>query len=753
MASDYESGDESAETVAWRSLSILPCSVELEKSDPQKATNLYESFVQRYPQSYKLWHAYLRHLVKLAEGKALTDPQYEFTNNCFERSLVFLHKMPRIWIEYCTFLTQQLLITKTRRTFDRALKSLPVTQHSRIWPLYIEFIKQDFIPIETGIRVYKRYKRFLPDDTEDFIDYLTIHNQMDAAAYLLCDIINRPKFVSKRNKTKYELWEELCDMICDYGDSIQTIDVDAILRDAINKYPDQQGKLYNTLASYYTRLGLFTKARDVYEEAMNTVATKKDFAEIWDAYSKSEEEYIKHLLSEDYELDENELLELEIRQTAYENLVERRELLSSSVALRQNPHNVREWLRRVDLYNNLYNFDPDIDDYRNEEFQKLVKYKLETFSEAVSTVVARQAVGNYEDLWICYALFYENIGDTISAKKIFEQAIKAKFSNVDQLANVWCHYIEFELKQNLLAGIKVSGSQTMILIQRSVSHPTRDERTQDYISSVQSRLPKCLKLWLLYADLEENFGSFEATKAVYNRILDLKIATPQVVLNFAKFLEESQYYEQAFRVYERGVALFQWPNVYSIWSTYLVRHVRFLSKTKKLDRLRDLFEQCLKDCPPKYSKEIYLLYAKIELNHGLLSRATDIYYRATKHVDKSQRASVYRIFIRSMMKFVDVNNIRKFYESAIAELDNKDARNFSLEYAKIETELQELERARTIYSHCSQMCDPKVDIEFWDSWKDFETQYGDIDTISEMLRIKRSTQILLGDHIQSNMIS
>ena len=40
----------------------------------------------------------------------------------------------------------------------------------------------------------------------------------------------------------------------------------------------------------------------------------------------------------------------------------------------------------------------------------------------------------------------------------------------------------------------------------------------------------------------------QTTKAVYNRIIDLKIATPQIVINFGSFLEEHHYFEEAFKV-------------------------------------------------------------------------------------------------------------------------------------------------------------------------------------------------------------
>ena len=87
----------------------------------------------------------------------------------------------------------------------------------------------------------------------------------------------------------------------------------------------------------------------------------------------------------------------------------------------------------------------------------------------------------------------------------------------------------------------------------------------------KGRVHKSLKLWALYADLEESLGTFETCKAVYDRLLELRIATPQTILNYASFLEEHNHFEQSFTAYERGIAMFKWPIVFEIWDVYLVR--------------------------------------------------------------------------------------------------------------------------------------------------------------------------------------
>ena len=54
---------------------------------------------------------------------------------------------------------------------------------------------------------------------------------------------------------------------------------------------------------------------------------------------------------------------------------------------------------------------------------------------------------------------------------------------------------------------------------------------------VQGRLYRSSRLWAFYCDLEESLGTPESTRGVYDRILDLRIATPQIILNYAAFLQ------------------------------------------------------------------------------------------------------------------------------------------------------------------------------------------------------------------------
>lgn len=111
--------------------------------------------------------------------------------------------------------------------------------------------------------------------------------------------------------------------------------------------------------------------------------------------------------------------------------------------------------------------------------------------------------------------------------------------------------------------------------QKATALPARRAEYFDGSEPVQNRVYKSLKVWSMLADLEESLGTFQvschrqgevelvlgrraecaltclfpqSTKAVYDRILDLRIATPQIVINYAMFLEEHKYFEESFKV-------------------------------------------------------------------------------------------------------------------------------------------------------------------------------------------------------------
>lgn len=73
-------------------------------------------------------------------------------------------------------------------------------------------------------------------------------------------------------------------------------------------------------------------------------------------------------------------------------------------------------------------------------------------------------------------------------------------------------------------------------------------------------------------------------------------------------------------------------------------------------------------------------------------------------------------------------------------LPDRQTAEICLRFATLERKLGEIDRARAIYAHASQFCDPRVNPAFWSEWNSFEIETGSEDTFREMLRIKRSVQ-------------
>lgn len=633
-----------------------------------------------------------------------------------------MNKMPRIWEMYLQFLMQQPMVTLSRRTFDRALRALPVTQHKRIWTLYLHFANA--ASGETAMKVWRRYMQVHPENMEDFIELLLGTGAYTEAARRYVDLLNNVLFTSNQGKGHFELWSEMIDVMVEHAQDIDTenetgLDVERIIRSGLVFFADQCGKFWASLATYWIRKGSFERARDIFEEAITTVMTVRDFTLIFDAYVEFEESVIGALMDTSSNraakgfTDDEVDFELDIRMMRFEHLMDRRPFLLNDVLLRQNPNNVSEWEKRVALWG----------DNKSEIVQ--------TYSDAISAIHPKRAAGPFHKIWASYARFYERGGDLRSARIIMEKAVKVPFRSVAELADMWIEWAEMELRSDKF-------DDAVRIMEKAVQGPKRS--TVDYFDetlSPQQRVHKSWKLWSFYVDLVESVSTLEEVKRVYERIFELRIATPQTVVNYANLLEEHHYYEDSFKVYERGLDLFSYPVAFELWNLYLTKAV---DRKMGIERLRDLFEQAVEDCPPKFAKTIYLMYGNLEEERGLARHAMRIYERATRAVADEDRADMFNFYITKSASNFGLPSTRPIYERAITALPDAESKEMCLKFADMEKRLGEIDRARAIYGHASQFCDPRTNVDFWNRWEQFEVQHGNEDTFKEMLRIKRSVQ-------------
>ena len=280
-------------------------------------------------------------------------------------------------------------------------------------------------------------------------------------------------------------------------------------------------------------------------------------------------------------------------------------------------------------------------------------------------------------------------------REVMKRGSEASFRTVEELAGVWCSWAEMELRvENYTGALQVmlqavaEPSGSLILKKKAAVEGGNKEDLQANL-----KLHKNVRVWSLYLDLEESMGSIESCSAAYDRCFELKVITPQLALNYAAYLEENNFFENSFRVYERAVALFEWPHVKALWLRYLEQfQARYAGS--KLERLRDLFEQAVSKVPVDQAAEFYIMYAKAEEQFGLARHAMAVYDRATRIVPDANKLDLYRLYIRKVEEFYGITRTRPVYERAIQELSDDATRDLCLDFSNMERKLGEVDRAR-----------------------------------------------------------
>eukprot|EP01017_Pseudomicrothorax_dubius_P029249 TRINITY_DN3538_c0_g1_i2.p1 TRINITY_DN3538_c0_g1~~TRINITY_DN3538_c0_g1_i2.p1 ORF type:complete len:768 (+),score=176.01 TRINITY_DN3538_c0_g1_i2:60-2363(+) len=698
--------------------------------------DLFERALNHLPWSYKLWYHFLVETVEALRNECLLSPRFAVADTRFEQALSYLPKMPRLWLLYADFLAARRLITRTRTIYDRALQTLPVSQHEKVWTQYRQWV-MSIDSMATTRTVLRRYIKLNPEYKEEYADFLIEKGDFNEAARILVQILNDEGFASPSGRSEYQQFMHLVQIIAENPAQIRDVDGPAVIRQGLSRYTDEVGNLWVQLSGFYVRQGLFDEARNAFEEALESVVTARDFGLVFNAYVKFEEEMLNLLAEADEEATDDRALLGQINEvlglppekveetvdprekaveqglTRLEKLLERRPLLLSDCLLRQNKDNVKEWLRRLTLV--------------ASDTSTLLK----TYGEALTQVDPKKADGDFSAIWLSFADFYRRHDDLKNANLILHRASGVIFRRNEEQVLVWQHWVEVLLQCGFVAdAFEVLKTA---LFRRKVDQTDPNHAAVTYVAHSP-------KLWALYADLERTFGTFETTRAVYRRAVDLKVVTPYMLLNFADFLATAHYYEEAFKAYESGLALFTWPALYDVWLVYLTKFVE-RHGAEKPERARDLFEKVLAECPADRSAIFYSLYSRFEETHGLLNHSVEVLDRMTSAVPYEEKLEAFNLYIAKVGTFLGITKTRPIFEKAIGALKEKEVIMIGLRYSALERKLGEIDRARGIYVHLSQFTDPSLDLySLWRTWEEFEVHHGNEDTYREFMRIRRSVQ-------------
>lgn len=675
------------------------------------------------PRSYKLWKMHWEHIA---------DNDRDSLIVCLERAIVTLGAYPRVWNVYFDFLTENsdcCSVTHIRRTINKSLQSVPVAMHDKLWPAILILLKD--LPLETQAALRSRYSTFQPSYLPEHAEWLREKQMYGPAAKALQDWYHE--------QPNPDTMQALLELVTSHPNDVNGIVpwesmIQAQLqqhKDSRNKKkePDQkshlipQGVLWTSWATALVRQGLWDQARTIYAQGLEEVSTVRDFGIVYQAYLALEEGLVEAAVNDmdneeemaepesqedddDWDLllsQQHDLSNVEMAIARAEHLTARRPLLLNAVLLRQEPNHVAEWLNRANLLEGTA--------------------AVATLQKALETIrpAYRAVHGKPHEIVCKLASLYE--------QQSFEQAhdflhgvcVEESYpfgKKRDDLAACWAAWVDLQV---------------------------RYERWDDALGLARqavSQIRHSLLLWNLLLDLEEALGTLATTKDAYNQTLQTKVATVAHVLQFAEFLLDNDYFEESFTVYERGAEMFAFPHggAKLIWMAYLEAFANRY-KGSKVERSRDLFQRCLSDCPAEEAVPFYLLWGAFEEKHGLTRRALGVYREMTRKLTDEQELLVaYQLYIAKTAQYLGLTATRAIYEQATQQCKDHAAAQLCMDFANMEANLLEYDRARGIYAFGAPMANPLKLPEFYKCWNDFEIAHGNEETFREMLRIKRSVE-------------
>ena len=742
---------------------------------------IYQVSLHYLPGSYKIWFYYLqeeREYVK--KNYRLPNPHYEEVNNIHEQALIYMLKMPMIWVNYIQFLMEQNLITKTRLIVNKSLQMLPITQHKKIWDIYIPWVESLSGCYKSKIDIFKRYLKFNPDYKEKFVHYLVAIKEFNYAIELIIEILNDENFFSKENKSQYYYWVMICQIINNYPECINSnknekyIDIDKLIRHGIKKYTDEVGNLWVTLGNYYIKIGLIDKAREIFEEALEKVLTVRDFSLVFNSYLSFEQNLMKQNIFNNIDEDEDEneemivegsnkesnedknilenfemkelenaFVELKIKAINITNKKEKKSKNKKEQQEKKDNNNLEKGKFNIIRVNNLLQRRPFLlnstilrrnPNNCNEWLKRidLIKEKKDInqiknmYEEALNTIKINEAYGKLSDIYISYAHFYEEIKDIQKANETFYKGCNLNYKKTDENINMWCLWVEMNVRQKRYKDAY-----------KIIKFICTNNINKYY------RYNKNLKLWSLYVDLETNLNTNNEKQVIYiyNKMIEYKIANIETIFNYVTYLEKIENYDKIYNIYEQSMDLFTWPNVYDLCLCYIIDYINHF-KNEKIEIFRDIIQNII--VSSGHMKIFYYIYAFYEEKYGLFNHCIDILKEASQNVKDEEKPEVHSVIIAKCAKYFGIGKIRIAFDDAMNNLEKSYVLEIGLKYIAIEIKLKEINRARGIFKYLGKLFNPdnkEYKEEFWEMWDHFEKLYGDVNTYQEMKNLLKISQL------------
>ncbi|CCE63293.1 hypothetical protein TPHA_0E02010 [Tetrapisispora phaffii CBS 4417] len=439
----------------------------------------------------------------------------------------------------------------------------------------------------------------------------------------------------------------------------------------------------------------------------------------------------------------------------FKQLLYSKDLKINDLKIAKNENQVINWLERLNIV--------DSNKYKIYSDQQIVLKKAEIYNEAIVRIDPASSSllpGSFSKIWISYATFYWDLKQYDTAKELYERSVKVPFKYLQDLEAIWLswvkHIISLKGNENMKAAIKILESA---LSTSGNPEAVYENFMKNYKLNLKPRIPaqailfSSKKLWNYYLDLVESSNNLysdaayvEKIMSIYEKMIELKVATPINFISYAEFLSRDKILA-AFQIYERAIAIFPPTTKYLIWTAYLTKTLENKSLLST-EHIRELFAESIR-MMNENSIECSTLYTMFsdfeEIENKMYTRSVNILIEGIlQSVKKKTKINtilkLWDLVIMKTKSLLGLIHLRPIYEQCIQLLPNSVVTKYIIDFSKLELQLTEVVRARQILHFGSQLLPPAKNTELWNFWEEMEIKYGTKEKYKDMLKLKKKLE-------------
>jgi len=317
--------------------------------------------------------------------------------------------------------------------------------------------------------------------------------------------------------------------------------------------------------------------------------------------------------------------------------------------------------------------------------------------------------------WLKYAKFEERQKDTENARSVYERAIEA-LGEAALSENFFIAFAKFEEKAHEI-------DRARALFKYALDNIPRD---------------KAQELYKMFISFEKQHGDKQGIEDVvvgkrrfhYEELIKENPRNYDVWFDYCRLEEAEGDHQRTREVYERAIANVPPADDKRFWRRYIYLWINYALyeelEAEDAERTRAVYKEMLQLIPHKKFSfaKCWIYYAKFEVRQKNLDKARQLLGQA---IGISPKDKVFREYIDLESNLGNVDRVRKLFEKYL-EFEPANVKAWTM-FAETEAELDEVERARSIYELAISQQALDTPELVWTSYIDFETSLGDTERV------------------------